>query len=215
MPANYDSTKIHIVPSTPTSTNNDYNCNQDSTGLHSTATATTPEYQLSTHNSSMSNNHSNRTISSLATTLTTTYVTATEPDEPLPPLNSNYIKATTADKLKSSPQLKQWSSGKLSTAQLEEFAKTHIPTSVQTQLNQTFGKDNLSQSFYAEKCLRHVLLPVLKSGYLSRRTIKYLERASFRARQIQRLRKRYARVDFRPLQGFQQDWESTTTIRED
>jgi hypothetical protein len=27
------------------------------------------------------------------------------------------------------------------------------------------------------------------------------------------LRKRYANVDFRPLQGFQQDWESTTTIQ--
>ena len=86
---------------------------------------------------------------------------------------------------------------------------------MQTQLNQTFGKDNLSQSFYAEKCFRHVLLPVLKSGFLSRQTTKYLERASFRARQLQQLRKRYASVDFRPLQGFQNDWESTTTIRED
>ena len=86
---------------------------------------------------------------------------------------------------------------------------------MQTQLNQTFGKDNLLQSLYAEKCFRHVLLPVLKSGFLSRQTTKYLERASFRARQIQQLRKRYAGVDFRPLQGFQNDWESTTTIRED
>ena len=203
------------MPSTAASTNDNHDCNTYSTGLHSTTTATAHEYQPSTQNSGTSNNHSNRTISELTNAVTTTYVTPQERDEPLPPLNSTYIKATTADTLKTNPQLKQWSSGKLSTVQLEEFAKTHIPTSVQTQLNQTFGKDNLSQSFYAEKYFRHVLLPVLKSGFLSRQTTKYLERASFRARQLQQLRKRYASVDFRPLQGFQNDWESTTTIRED
>jgi hypothetical protein len=89
-------------------------------------------------------------------------------DESLPPLNSSYIKATTADKLTSNPQFKQWSTGKLTTTQLKAFlANTHIPTSVQTQLNQTFGKDTLSQLFYTEKCVRHDLLPVLKSGFLS------------------------------------------------
>lgn len=73
----------------------------------------------------------------------------------------------------------------------------------------------MSTSFFAEKCFRHILLPVFKSGFLSRRNLKNLERASFRARQLQQLLKKYAGVDFRPLRGFQPDWESVTTIRED
>lgn len=113
------------------------------------------------------------------------------------------------------PTQPTWSHGKLTTAKLEAFAAAELPTSVQIQLDQTFGKDTSFQSFYAEKCFRHVLLPVLKSGFLSCRAIKQLERASFRARQLRQLIKRYAQVDFRPLQGFQNGWENVTTIKED
>ena len=60
-----------------------------------------------------------------------------------------------------------------------------------------------------------MLLPVLKSGFLSCRAIKQLERASFRARQLRQLIKRYAQVDFCLLQGFQSGWENVSTIRED
>ena len=86
---------------------------------------------------------------------------------------------------------------------------------MQIQLAQPFGKDSLSQAFYAQKCFRHVLLPVLKSGFLSCRSRKNLEKASRRTRQLQMLRKHYAHVDFLPLQGFQLDWGETTTIRND
>ena len=108
-----------------------------------------------------------------------------------------------------------WRSGKLTTKRLEQFASTVLPSSVQVQLAQPFGKDDINQSFYAEKCFRHILLPLLKSGYLSCRATKKLETASQRARQLQQLRKKYNPIDFRPLQGFQADWEATNEIRAD
>lgn len=39
--------------------------------------------------------------------------------------------------------------------------------------------------------------------------------ASFRVRQLQQLRRKKVPLDFRSLQGFQKDWEATTTIRDD
>ena len=60
-----------------------------------------------------------------------------------------------------------WTHGRLTTQKLEAIAAAKLPTSVQVQLAQTFGKDSLSQSFFSQKCFCHVLLPVLKSGYLS------------------------------------------------
>jgi hypothetical protein len=113
------------------------------------------------------------------------------------------------------PTQPTWSHGKLTTAKLKAFAAAKHSTSVQIQLDQPFGKDTLFQSFYADKCFSHVLLPVLKSGFLSCRAIKQLERASFRARQLRQLIKRYAQVDFCLLQGFQSGWENVSTIRED
>jgi hypothetical protein len=44
---------------------------------------------------------------------------------------------------------------------------------------------------------------------------KKLEVASYRVQQLQQLRKKYAPIDFRPLQGFQADWETTNEIRVD
>ena len=104
--------------------------------------------------------------------------------------------------------------GKLTTKRLEQFVSTILPTSVQVQLDQPFGKDSLKHSFYAAKSFCHILLPLLKSGFLSCKATKALEKASFRARQLQQLRKKYVPIDFRSLQGFQKDWESTTTIRD-
>ena len=128
---------------------------------------------------------------------------------------TNAITTATVKNQSREPAQPTWSQGKLTTAKLEAFAAEQLPTSVQVQLGQTFGKDTSFQSFFAEKCFRHVLLPVLKSGYLSCRAVKQLERASYRARQLRQLIKRYAHVDFRPLQGFQSDWEEVSTIRED
>jgi hypothetical protein len=81
--------------------------------------------------------------------------------------------------------------GKLTTQRLEQFVSTILPTSVQVQLDQPFGKDSLQQSFYSAKSFCHILLPLLKSGFLSCRTTKALEKASYRVRQLQQLRKKY------------------------
>jgi hypothetical protein len=160
--------------------------------------------------------------------------TATEQE--LPPLHSAYLtlfdvtthlaqpdtnnnsqtnttnKPTTDNK---ASKVETWRSGKLTTKRLEHFASTVLPSSVQVQLAQPFGKDTITQSFYAEKCFRHILLPLVKSGYLSCRATKKLEIASPRVRQLQQLRKKYTPIDFRPLQGFQADWETTNEIRTD
>jgi hypothetical protein len=112
--------------------------------------------------------------------------TATEQE--LPPLHSAYLtlfdvtthlaqpdtnynsqtnstnKPTTDNK---ASKVETWRSGKLTTKRLEHFASTVLPSSVQVQPAQPFGKDTITQSFYAEKCFRHILLPLVKSGYLS------------------------------------------------
>ncbi|KAI2490464.1 hypothetical protein MHU86_24117 [Fragilaria crotonensis] len=56
------------------------------------------------------------------------------------------------------------------------FRCDNLPTSVQVQLDQPFGKDSLQQSFYSAKSLCHILLPLLKSGFLSCRATKALEK---------------------------------------
>ena len=123
---------------------------------------------------------------------------------------------TTGERIKAIQTLPNvWQSGKLTTQRLEQFATSILPSSVQVQLAQPFGKDSINQSFYAEKCFRHILLPLLKSGYLARRTTKKLEIASYRARQLQQLRKKYTPIDFRPLQGFQTNWEAVDEIHPD
>jgi hypothetical protein len=125
---------------------------------------------------------------------------------------SNATDSTTTD---NPPSPEAWKTGKLTTKRLEQFAATILPTSVQVQLAQPFGKDTINQSFYAEKCFRHILLPLLKSEYLSCRATKKLEIASHRVRQLQQLRKKYAPIDFRPLQGFQANWEAINEIKGD
>ena len=91
-----------------------------------------------------------------------------------------------------------------------------LPTRVQVKLNQPFGKDNIVQCFQSEACLRLVLLPLYKSGFLSRSTdwsalaVAYREANKFLA-----LIKDHADVDFRPLQGYNVRWNSIKTIDND
>jgi hypothetical protein len=108
-----------------------------------------------------------------------------------------------------------WKDGPLTPAKLDAFAAAVLPNQVRAQLDQPFGKDSLYQTFCSEKCFRHILLPLFKSGFLPRRAIKNLEKASRRVRQLQMMRKRYSKICFRKLQGFQPDWETTKSIRRD
>ena len=153
-----------------------------------------------------------------------------DPSSDLPPIISAFTKtrqsgltellhqldSSPANQNPQNPQPASWlEPGKLTTKKLEQFVSEILPSSVQVQLNQPFGKDSLNHSFYAAKSFCHILLPLLKSGFLSCRATKALEKASFRVRQLQKLRKKYAPLDFRSIRGYQADWEETSTIRAD
>ncbi len=104
------------------------------------------------------------------------------------------------------PSAENWSQGTLTSLKLDKFAKTILPSPVQVQLAQSFGKDSKAQS-----CFRHRLLPLFKSGFLPCRATKTLEKVCRRARQLQ-LQKRYLHINFLLVQAFRADWESSSTI---
>jgi hypothetical protein len=123
----------------------------------------------------------------------------------------------TADNKANRPVVTLWIklTGKLTTEHLEQFVSAILPTSIQVQLDQHFDKDSLNLLCNSAKSFCHVLLPHFKSCFLSCRAPKAIDKTSFRARQLQQLLKKYFPVDFRPLQGYQNDWETTDTIRAD
>jgi hypothetical protein len=87
-----------------------------------------------------------------------------------------------------------------------------LPTAIQLQLEQPFGKDNLKQCFYLQKTGKQALFLLYHSGYMTCRTKKKLERAFPPARQLSQLFKKYQDVDFRSMQGFQKDWQTQTEL---
>jgi hypothetical protein len=98
-----------------------------------------------------------------------------------------------------------------SRADKDAFQAT-LPSAIQLQLSQKFGKDNLKQCFYLQKSGTQALHLLYSSGYLSNYTKNKLERAFAPARQYRRLVKLYQNVDFSSLQGFQKDWEKQTEL---
>jgi hypothetical protein len=98
-----------------------------------------------------------------------------------------------------------------SRAEKEEFIKL-LPSAVQLQLNQPFGKDQLNQSFYVQKSGEQALFLLYDSGYMTNSVKKLLERSYPPARQLHQLLKKYSMVDFRSIQGFQPNWELQTSI---
>ena len=103
----------------------------------------------------------------------------------------------------------------LTKADREQFVREHLPTRVQAQLDQPYGKDTLSQSFYMPAHFRFVLLPLFKSRFLCNRSRKSLESSWRLARRLAQLLKRYRTVDFRPLQGFYGGWQDETDFNRD
>lgn len=98
-----------------------------------------------------------------------------------------------------------------SQADKDEFLAT-LPTAIQLQLNQKFGKDNLNQSFYLQKTGSQAMLLLYKSGFMTNTVKKKLESAFPPARQLRQLMKKYEFVDFRSIQGFQPDWKTQTVL---
>jgi len=81
-----------------------------------------------------------------------------------------------------------------------------LPTRTQVMLNSSFGKDNISQSFYVTPIFRHVLITVFRSALLTNEDASCLLRASPFALRLHNLIHRYDGVDFREIKGFPPDW---------
>jgi hypothetical protein len=62
-------------------------------------------------------------------------------------------------------------------AACELWAKDNIATPVLAQLNQPFGEDRLTQSFTVVAAFRHVLCPIIKSGFFLDSDLAALEQA--------------------------------------
>ena len=88
---------------------------------------------------------------------------------------------------------------------------------IRAKLEQPFGKDNLTQCFRSEASLRHILLPLWKSGFLAGDTASWdnFSDAYYPVRVLSDLLDDYGDVDFTSLPGFPQQWESETEVNMD
>ncbi len=93
----------------------------------------------------------------------------------------------------------------------EAFIST-LPSAIQAQLDQPFGKDSLTQSFYVQKSGKQALFLLFASGFMSNSVKKKLERVFPPARLLSQLLKKYSMVDFQGIQGFQPHWEQQTSL---
>jgi hypothetical protein len=96
-------------------------------------------------------------------------------------------------------------------------ALDQIDPRITARLDQPFGKDNLLQFFYSEPGLRHVLLPLWKSGYLAgdKASWESFCLAYYPARLLRDLLRDYGDTPFHGIRGFPEGWETETTVNED
>jgi len=87
-----------------------------------------------------------------------------------------------------------------------------LPTPVQVQLQQPFGKDDLEHSFTNSATFRHALLPLYFSNYLDDEEWNNLCSSVPSAHRLGRLLQEHGTVDFRPLREnfFKEGWEDET-----
>jgi hypothetical protein len=98
----------------------------------------------------------------------------------------------------------------MSTKEHEQWFKDNIPTAVQLAVEGNFGKPNINQSFFSAVTLRHVVPLLSKSGFVSRKTGKNMEKAFYPWLLYNRLRMEYQDIDFRPLRDPNPTWEQET-----
>jgi hypothetical protein len=94
----------------------------------------------------------------------------------------------------------------------DAFIREQLPTRVQIALDQPFGKDSLSQSFYSEVNFRHTIPYLYNLGWLSKRDRSALEAALPVAKRYAILWKQHRDVDFRPARGFWDNWQDNTVL---
>jgi hypothetical protein len=93
-----------------------------------------------------------------------------------------------------------------------------IDPRVTARLEQPFGKDNLSQYFYSTPGLRHVLLPLWKSGFLhddGDASWEVLCDTYYPASVLRDLLREYEDTPFHGIRGFPSGWESETVVNDD
>ena len=90
-----------------------------------------------------------------------------------------------------------------------------LPTSTKLRLEESFGKDNIRHSFSTDCCFRHSVLFLLKSGFLSDACFLSLQKASLHVTTMAYLLRRYARIDFSPLRGYQHSWNKRVNLEEE
>jgi hypothetical protein len=127
-----------------------------------------------------------------------------EDGDTVPPTTSEVI-ATKGPQLDSSTPIFRSKTDK------DAFFAT-LPSAIQLQLDQPFGKDNLKQCYYLQKTGKQALLHLYKSGYMTNTVKKKLECAFPPARQLSQLLRRYRDVDFSPMKGFQTNWQTWTEL---
>jgi len=88
---------------------------------------------------------------------------------------------------------------------------------ITAKIDQPFGKENLLQTFVSEAALRHVLLPLWKSGYLYGDDCSWnsLCSAYYPASLLRDLLSDYGDVPFETARGFNPTWDVETEINQD
>ena len=92
-----------------------------------------------------------------------------------------------------------------------------IDPRITAKLDQPFGKENLLQCFHAQPQLRHVLLPLWKSGMLYGCGPAWdnLCTSYYPARILRDLLQKYGDVQFQGIRGFPLGWETETVVNTD
>ena len=101
----------------------------------------------------------------------------------------------------------------------EDFKRTlgQRDPRILAKLEQPFGKENLRQVFRSEAALRHVLLPLWKSGYMLGQTADWssLAVAYYPAAVLGDLLDDYGDVEFNGARGYDLSWKTRTAVDQD
>jgi hypothetical protein len=102
----------------------------------------------------------------------TTFATSEAETTAEAPTVSSFIQMATAP-------TPSWPTRNMSTKEREQWFKDNVPTAVQLAVEGNFGKPNINQSFFSAVTLRHVVPLLSKSGFVSRKTGKNMEKAFY------------------------------------
>ena len=91
-----------------------------------------------------------------------------------------------------------------------------IDPRINAKLDQPFGKDNLRQCFHSQASLRHVLLPLWKSGFLCGRDHDWesFSLAHYPTRVLLDLIDDYGDTPFQGIRGYPEGWDTETEVNQ-